>query len=107
MLLTQEAKKHLREENRVRAQTKKEFLSDKRTSMITEEETELILQRSFEYITALMEFNLVNLEFQFNHYLYQGFKDELQTNFSTRLLVEADWNKLVERDPKVTSRDTI
>ncbi|CAD7955794.1 unnamed protein product [Amoebophrya sp. A120] len=99
-----EAKKFLQQENLQRAQTRKEFLSDKRTAMITKTETGEILQRSFEYIAALMEFNLVTLEFQFNHYLYQGFKDALNDQFSSRLIIECDFSKLVDPDPDVKRR---
>eukprot|EP00392_Amoebophrya_sp_AT5.2_P007529 g7544.t1 len=101
----EQAKKILRDENQERAQTKKEFLSDERTAMITGEETTLILQRSFEYIAALMEFNLVTLEFQFNHYLYQGFKDALQREFGGgKLVVESDFSKLVQPDAAAQER---
>lgn len=92
-----QAKCHLREENRQRAMQRKSFLSDERTSMITDDETNQILQRSFEYITALMEFNLVNLKFQFNHYLYEGFKQELRNSFSSKLISDTDWESLVEK----------
>lgn len=93
-----EAKNYLRQESRQRAMQRKTFLPDKRTSMITKDETTEILQRSFEYITALMEFNLVNLKFQFNHYLYEGFKQELQVCFGSKLLNDTNWESLVEQD---------
>ena len=54
------------------------------------------MQRSFEYIVALMEFNMIQLEFQFNHYLYEGFKSELKNHFSVKLPVETDWGQLAE-----------
>jgi len=100
----EEAKKFLHEENKTRARSRKEFLSDKRTAMITNEETKIILQRSFEYIAALMEFNLVNLEFQFNHYLYQGFKDALKDKFCAQLVISCDFEKLIDHNPDVDAR---
>ena len=51
-----------------------------------------------------MEFNLFNLRFQINHYLYQGFKTAMSQTFSSNVLEEADWDKLVEPDPIVTKR---
>jgi hypothetical protein len=67
----EQAKQILRSESKTRATSKKAFLSDERTSMITADETDQILRRSFEYIVALMEFNMVIFTFQLNHYLYQ------------------------------------
>jgi hypothetical protein len=97
------AKEFLKTENRTRAQSKKTFLPDERTSMITDEETQMILRRSFEYIVALMEFNLVNFRFQVNHYLYLGFKRELSKTFM-RKGSEADWATLIQADPGVADR---
>jgi hypothetical protein len=97
------AKEFLKTENRTRAQSKKSFLPDERTSMITDEETQMILRRSFEYIVALMEFNLVNFRFQVNHYLYLGFKKELRKTFM-RKGTEADWATLIQADPGVADR---
>ncbi|CAD7922318.1 unnamed protein product [Amoebophrya sp. A25] len=100
----EEAKRFLREENEQRAGIRKEFLSDKRASMITDTETDIILQRSFEYIAALMEWNLFNMEFHFDHHLYQGFKDALQDQFCGKLVVRSDFESLVDRDPVVEDR---
>lgn len=97
------AKQYLKEEQTSRANIKKRFLSDERTSMITDSETDRIIQRSLEYIVALMEFNLVNLKFQLNHYLYEGFKNALKTSFS-RTLANAEWETLVQPDPDVAVR---
>jgi len=98
------AKSFLKEENCARATKKKFFLPDERTAMITDQETDRILDRSFEYIVALMEFNLVNLKFQLNHYLYEGFKQKLKVSFSRTLSNDTDWKTLVEPDPDVKDR---
>ena len=98
------AKELLKQESAMRATNKRSFLPDERTSMITAEESEKILRRAFEYIVALMEFNLVTLKFQMNHYLYEGFKKELGRSFKSKLVNDADWDKLVERDPSVSAR---
>ena len=79
-------------------------MPDERTAMITDQETDRILDRSFEYIVALMEFNLVNLKFQLNHYLYEGFKQKLKVSFSRTLSNDTDWKTLVEPDPDVKDR---
>jgi len=100
------AKEFLRNDSITRATSKKSFLPDERTSMVTYEETDKIIQRSFEYIVALMEFNLVTLNFQLNHYLYEGFKTELSRFFRTKLVNDANWDKLVEPDPSVALRLT-
>ena len=97
-------KEYLKEENRARAQRKKNFLPDERTSMITQEETQKILQRSFEYIVGLMEFNLVNLRFQLNHYLFVEFKKTMKRDFVFDVISNADWNALVEPDDDVSKR---
>lgn len=97
------AKEFLKNENRSRARSKKSFLPDERTAMITDDETEMILRRSFEYIVALMEFNLVNFRFQVNHYLFLGFKRELTKSFM-RKGADADWATLVQPDPGVNTR---
>lgn len=100
----EKAKEFLRNESVTRATSKRGFLPDERTSMVTDEETDKILRRAFEYIVALMEFNLVNLKFQVNHYLYEGFKVELSKSFKSKVVNEADWDKMVEPDPSVSKR---
>jgi hypothetical protein len=95
-----EAKRIMQEENRARAATKKSFLRDDRTSMITDEETEVILKRSFQYIVALMEFSLVLFRLQVNFFLYEKFKTEMQKSFIHKGS-EADWSKLVVPDPSL------
>ena len=94
------AKAFLKDENRKRATTKKSFLPDERSAMITEEETDLILQRSFEYIVGLMEFNLFVFRFQLNYHLFQGFKNSIKVTLMTKIN-DADWNELVRPDPTV------
>jgi hypothetical protein len=98
------AKRFLKEESASRSTSKKSFLPDERTSMVTPEEKDQILRRSFEYIVALIEFNLVTLKFQLNHYLYMGFKEELGKTLKNRIMNEADWAKLIEPDPSLSDR---
>jgi hypothetical protein len=97
------AKDYLREENRRRATAKRSFLPDERAAMITDEETDTILRRSFEYIVGLLEFNLYVFKFQLNHHLYQGFKKVLRSDLMARVN-DADWNMLVQPDPSIDSR---
>ncbi|CAB9496731.1 Dynamin-related protein [Seminavis robusta] len=97
------AKTFLREENRKRATAKKSFLPDERAAMITKEETEMILTRSFEYIVGLLEFNLFVFKFQLNHHFYQGFKEAIRSTLIARVN-DADWNQLVRPDPGIDSR---
>lgn len=99
-----EAKAYLKQENRARAESKRRFLPDERTSMITNKETRKILQRSFEYIVALMEFNLVTLRMQMDHYLFVSFKTTMKSNFVYDLMSNADWDSLVEPDDDVGKR---
>lgn len=95
----QKAKEFLKMESKRRALKKKSFLPDQRTSMITNEEIDTILQRAFEYIVALMEFNLILLKFQLNAYLFEGFKNKL-TTFSTMLANDddIDWKAIVSSE---------
>ena len=97
------AKTFLREENRKRATVRKSFLPDERAAMITAEETEMILQRSFEYIVGLLEFNLFVFKFQLNHHFYQGFKKAIRSTLISRVN-EADWDQLVRPDPNINIR---
>jgi Dynamin family len=94
----------MKEEHNSRAMKKNYFLPDERTAMITDKETQRILQRSFEYMVALMDFNLVLLKFQLNYYLYEGFKEKLKSSFSRRIADATDWATLVEVDPDVDDR---
>lgn len=99
------AKAYLKSENRERAVARKFFLPDERSSMITGEETNMILQRSFEYIVALLEFNLVVFKFQLNHHLYEGFKKAIRSSLMARVN-SSDWESLVQRDDSIDMRLT-
>ena len=97
------AKTFLKDENRKRATSKKSFLPDERAAMITEDETELILRRSFEYIVGLMEFNLFVFRFQLNYHLFEGFKKAINITLMTKVN-DADWSKLISPDPGIDER---
>jgi hypothetical protein len=98
-----EAKAFLKKENKSRASAKKSFLPEHRTSMITDEETKKILDRSFEYLVALLEFIVYNFRFQIKHYLVIKFKDTISESFM-RKGSETNWSELVVPDPEVASR---
>ncbi|KAL3942316.1 MAG: hypothetical protein SGARI_000308 [Bacillariaceae sp.] len=93
-----EAKAYLKNENRSRALVKKKFLPDERTSMITQDESKKILQRSFEYIVALMQFNVISLRFQLDHFLFLEFKNKMKKSFVYELLNTTEWEELVGGD---------
>lgn len=69
--------------------------------MINEQETELVIKTAFMYIIALMEFNMIILRFQINHYLYEGFKKNLDS--WTRNVLMEDWVDLVKPDDNLAS----
>jgi hypothetical protein len=92
-----EAKAFLKSESAARARNKKSFLPDNRSSMITEEETEVILRRAFEYIVALMELAMVIAKFQILDAMYERFKKELGKTFMHKG-EEAKWSELVQPD---------
>jgi hypothetical protein len=94
----------LKEKFILRAQNKTFFLPDRRSSRVTDDETDMILNRSFECMLALMEFNLFILGFQLNFLLFIGFKKELGKSFKNKLMNEADWAQLVEADPLLEVR---
>ena len=96
-------KGYLRGQNRSRALEKVRFLPDSRSMMITRDETDEILRRSFEYIVALLEFNLHVCKFNLNHHLYEGFKRCLKKDFLNRM-AEANWKELVKPDPGVANQ---
>ncbi|KAL7565231.1 hypothetical protein ACA910_016568 [Epithemia clementina (nom. ined.)] len=98
-----EAKQFLKYESKQKAMSRKSFLSDERSSMLTEEETEIILTRAFEYIVALLEFNLIVFKFQLNHHLYKGFKERIRTTLIAQVN-NADWDSLVQSDPRIEPR---
>ena len=95
-----QAKEFLKQEFKKKAQSKKSFLPNERSSMITDDEVHMILRSSFEYLVALQEHILIDFEFQINHYLYLGFKKALSKSFK-RVGSEADWETLVRRDASV------
>jgi hypothetical protein len=97
---SQTAKEFLRSENRKRSTTKKSFLPDARSSMITAQETDMIINRSFEYIVALMEFNIFVLRFQLNHHLYQGFKKAIKSTLMTKVN-DTNWDERVRLDSDI------
>ena len=66
--------------------------------MITDDEADKILMKSFQYIVTLLEFNLVNLRFQMNHHLVIGFKETLRGPFVDEIVLNTDWTELIERD---------
>ncbi|KAG7346045.1 dynamin family protein [Nitzschia inconspicua] len=99
-----EARRYLKEESRMRAKSKRAFLCDERTAMITNEETNKILHRSFEYIIGLIEWNLVNLRFQIDHYLFMEFKSTMKRSFVYELMTNTNWEELVEPDKETAQR---
>lgn len=99
-----DAKEVLKRESAMKARIKTHFLPDERTSMINDEEATYILRRSFEYIVALVEFNLIITRFQITHYLFTGFKTELGKTFRNNLMNEANWDELIEPDPSLQER---
>jgi len=101
-----EAKAILKRESKERAKAKKGFLRDERTSMITDEETEEILQRAFQYLIALMEFSLTFFRFQVNSYLFKSFKDKMKKSFVHKG-DDANWLELVVPDDSVVKRITV
>ena len=106
-LSSSEAKNILKEQSKARAKTKKSFLQDQRTSMITEEETKLIVNRSFQYLVALMEFFLIYFRLQINCFLYEEFKLEIKKSFVHKV-TETNWSDLVVPDATLTERiDTL
>jgi hypothetical protein len=83
-----EAKQQLRSNSEQRARRKLAFLPDERESMITKEETEIILHRSFDYMVGLVEFNLILLKFQLNHHLYMKFKEVIKSSLCMKSMIQ-------------------
>jgi hypothetical protein len=98
-----DAKKFLKQDNEERIMRKNPFLPEGRSSMINGEETKIILQRTSEYMFALLEFNLIMFRFQINHYMFIGFKEELGKSFRNKA-TEANWEELVQQDPTIKKR---
>ena len=69
--------------------------------MITKDESQIILQRSFEYIVGLLKFNLIILRFQLDHYLFTEFKSTMKRNFVYELMGNTDWDDLVQPDDDI------
>jgi hypothetical protein len=99
-----DAKEVLKQESISKARSKTHFLPDERTAMVTDDEIQHILRRAFEYIVALVEFNLVITRFQITHCMFTGFKTELGKTFKNKLMNEANWAELVEPDPTLRDR---
>jgi hypothetical protein len=98
-----EAKQNLRSNSEQRARRKLAFLPDERESMITKEETEVILHRSFDYMIGLVEFNLILLKFQLNHHLYTKFKKEIRSSLLQQVN-DTNWDLLVQKDESLGAR---
>jgi hypothetical protein len=81
-----------------RAVSKTSFLPEAKSSMITDSEADQICMKSFQYFVTLLEFNLVNLRFQMNHHLVLGFKESLKGPFVDDIILNTNWNELIERD---------
>lgn len=79
-------------------QKRQSFLPENRSPMMTQEEADVVIKYSLHYIIALMEFQKPLIQFHVIHYLYKGFRDEIEGKFSTQLLDEADWNLFVVKD---------
>ena len=103
MLGAQKAKEFLKGEFQTNFQNKTTFLPSDRSSMVAYEEVDTILRVSFEYLVALQELVLVNIEFQLNHYLYEGYKTELHRAIM-RIGCDTDWSSLAQPDPRAQSR---
>jgi hypothetical protein len=71
--------------------------------MITEEETEQILQHSLNYILAVLEHNLTTCTFQLLHHLYETFKRYLQESLPPRI-DEAKWEELAQTNKDCSDR---
>ncbi len=96
---TGRAKEVLREEGCKRANEKKNFLPEDRSAMINESETERIVFSAFQYTLALHTQIEIHLNFQINHYLYEGFKNKILT-FSLNFFddEDLDWNAMIPND---------
>jgi hypothetical protein len=86
------------------SEEKKAFLPDKRSSMMNDDECNVVIEQSYKYICALMRFQQPIFKFQVNHYLVNGIKDELGGTFITKLIDKADWSRLVLVDPETAAR---
>eukprot|EP00804_Cyclotella_cryptica_P002740 CCRYP_009637-RA/>CCRYP_009637-RA protein AED:0.03 eAED:0.02 QI:0/0/0/1/1/1/4/0/825 len=92
-----DAKEMLRERERKRASSKKNFLPENRTSMINEDETDKILSYAVQYVFALNEQIQTYLNFQINHFVYNAFKEKIAT-FPQEFTSDDSWESLIPRD---------
>jgi hypothetical protein len=79
-------------------QKRQSFLPEQRSPMMTQDEADIVINYSLYYIIALMEFQKPMIQFQVNHHLYIGFREELEGTFATKLMDKADWTLLVVKD---------
>jgi hypothetical protein len=103
MLGARKAKEYLKGEFRTKVQSKATFLPSDRSSMVADEEVDTILRVAFEYFVSLQEICSVMIEFQVNHYLYEGYKTELHRAIM-RIGCDTDWSSLAQPDLKAQSR---
>lgn len=92
-----DVKAMLRERERKRALSKKNFLPENRTSMINDDETEKILSYAVQYVFALNEQIQTYLNFQINHFVYNSFKEKIGT-FPQEFTSDDSWESLIPRD---------
>ena len=88
----------IKEDNLKKASQKKHFLPDERTPMMTDDENTKVILMAFQYMIALLEFNMTVLEFQINHYLYAKFKDNLISFGRLVLQNEKEWASILDPD---------
>lgn len=81
-----------------------EFLPTARSAMICDDEVDLILDRSYEYIVGLFQFILTTMEFQLNHYLFIEFKNRLAKRLGFQLVASTDWKSLCKPDASIAKR---
>ena len=70
--------------------------------MINDDETDKIILSSFQYVYALQEQINLYLNFQINHYLYMGFKDNIAT--FPRVVSNEEWTGLIPSDTALDDR---
>lgn len=64
--------------------------------MINDEETEKIILSAFKYVVALQDLIRVNLNFFVSKYVYEDFKECLET--FPREISNRDWSELIPSD---------
>jgi len=60
-----------------------EFLRAKRSSMTTDPEVNVVVEKAIHYLCLLIEYQTTRLEFNFNEYFLQGFKDSLEPTLNS------------------------